>query len=465
VEARPIESARGELLQEVLVGEPVFVRYDLYRRQGVLRGVYQSNEPQFTKFWPYDASDVIQHLPFGAGPKQRSGVQYEREPLVAYVLVPLEVGEQVISPVEVQVHHGAGRTAQWIASPEVTLKVAPLPPGAPPGFDARNVGSILSLNDDEEGRTFLAAAPDMMALRKGDSVTLSLQLVGLGAVSHMRLPPLPDAPGMHIAPPEVVSSRDEVIRVMLRGEKLFRVQVTALEEGELEIPAASFTYFDTDDRHYKTLTAGPWRIKVEGESPNFEAVKRALESKASGGLDLGAGLPGLRAVTLRAGLDALAAKAPAYSRPWFWALLGLAPALFVGLWLRDLWRARASAAAPTRGAKRAAADARKALKALADRADPARAQDLYAGIDQIAQTYIDARFSLKTRGMTTADLAQALARVASPQAADALVQALGEARRMRYARGEARDAQRLRDDCAHASSLIDQLEASAGSKP
>jgi hypothetical protein len=465
VEARPIRNNNGELLSEVFVGEPVFVRYDLFRREGLLHGTYQSHEPQFTKFWPYDATDPNSESPFGAGPRQRAGMSYERQLLQAYVLVPLEVGEQVISPIEAQVHHGAGRAAHWIASPEVNIKVKPLPQGAPAGFDSRNVGTIISLQEDEEARLIESPDADLLKMRKGDSVTLSLQLIGLGAVSHMKLAPVPAAQGLHISPPEMTSSRDEVIRMMVRGEKIMKLRAIVLEEGELEVPAVTFSYFDTDEGRYRTLSAGPWRVRSEGESPDFEAIKRQLEAQeATGGIDLGPGLPGLRTLSLRASLDGLAMTAPLYGRPWYWALLGLAPALYVGLWLQGLWRGRAQKGAATRGVKKAAGEARKALRALHDGADPAKTQDLYAKIDQLMQDYLDQRFSLKTRGMTTAELERALTgeRKVPAEVVAGLVAVLGEARRVRYARGESKGVEALRGDCDRALACVEQLEAHAG---
>jgi hypothetical protein len=144
VEARAVDNVKGKPLSEVFVGQPFFLRYDIFRRQSLLHSSYQAREPQFTQFWPYDATDPNIDNTFGAGSRNRNGITYESELLQAYVLVPLDTGDLPISPIETEVHYGAGRGRHWIASPDTSIKVIPLPPGAPPGFDPRNVGVAMS---------------------------------------------------------------------------------------------------------------------------------------------------------------------------------------------------------------------------------------------------------------------------------------------------------------------------------
>ncbi len=439
------------------------MRYDIFRRQNLLHSSYQAREPQFTQFWPYDATEPNLDTPFGVGARTRNGITYEPEILQAYVLVPLDVGDLPISPIEVEVHYGAGRGRHWIASPDTSIKVVALPPGAPAGFDARNVGTTMSFYEDADARLIDAPDASLDKFRKGDSITLSFVLVGLGAVSHMKIAPLGSPPGLHISPPEIANATDEIIHQSVRGTKTFKIKAVAMEEGDIEVPAVTFSYFDFDEKSYKTLSAGPWKLKVEGASPDFDAIKRLIDAQgAPKGIDLGPGRPGLRSIVLRdaPNLEAVGAAAP-YQRAWYWALLGFAPALYVGLWLVDVWKARSAKTAPTKNSRKAASDAIKTLKGLRDGADPQKTQEAYAQVDQCLQAFLAARTQLKTKGMTTAELQKALEGApwkVSGGLVGELVASLNEARRVRYARGEQRSVEQQRADFDVALGIVERLE-------
>jgi hypothetical protein len=316
--------------------------------------------------------------------------------------------------------------------------------------------------EDTDARIIDAPDASLDKFRKGDSLTLSFSILGLGAVSHMKLAPLA-APKLHISPPEVVNATDEIIIRQVRGAKTFKIKVVAMEEGDIEVPAVTFSYFDTEEKSYKTLTAGPWKLKVEGASPDFDAIKRIIDAQgAPKGIDLGPGRPGLRSIILRdsPNLEAVGAAAP-YQQTWYWALLGIAPALYVGLWLADLWKTRAAKTAPTKNSRKAAADAIKTLKNLRDTANPQKTQEAYAQVDQCLQAFLAARTQLKTKGMTTAELQKALEgapwKVSSALVGE-LVASLNEARSVRYARGEQRSVQQQQADLDTALSIVERLE-------
>jgi hypothetical protein len=186
---------------------------------------------------------------------------------IDYVLTPLKSGSRTIEPAVLQVGilrpDRSGRRSPFdgffnrgtvqtriLQTDALKLTVRPLPPLP---ADRKFSGLV--------GHFDLQVAVESGDLKVGDSATLAVTVAGRGNIMDARPPALqiPPAFKTYADNPQETIDAD---RTGFHGKKIFRTALVPLEAGRFELPPVTLTYFDVDQKNYRTLTAAPPPLTV-----------------------------------------------------------------------------------------------------------------------------------------------------------------------------------------------------------
>lgn len=375
------------------VGEQILISYDLFvdTRKIQVRPRPPS-EPALDAFW---IEDLSEHT---SGRRRAVSVGsrlLEQTPLRTFIAFPLKPGPATIDTMKLPLVRGSffGPTTELhLDSDERIIEVQPLPPGAPPGFHAGNVGQWR-----------FTAELNTANARVGDSVLLTLTAQGRGRASQLRFQDLPAIDGLR-----VVHDTSDATRLIqgttLHGTRTQTITLMPLTEGEITIPALSFSYFDPDTETYQTLHTQPLTLNVlpGGQLPAEPPAEEAVATRTTHN-------PGDITAQLLADLHPpvadyqVSTAAPKNAFPWIAAtppVLGILLLLFGGPLLR-----RRSSAAP-----RASRKQQKALwttvntqiaQAESQIDDPKTA---YATLTAALHTYVSQSLNVPSGALTEKDL-------------------------------------------------------------
>ncbi|MDA8141594.1 MAG: BatD family protein [Desulfobacteraceae bacterium] len=211
------------------------------------------------------------------------------------------------------------------------------------------------------GRFNMTAEVDKTQLAVGDSTTLAITLAGQGNISDAQAPALklPEVLKTYADAPE---EKIDLTPQGYNGQKVFRTALVPVQPGEVALPAVRVTYFDIEQKAYRTLTATLPALKVQAGSEaaaapvtvSPEGVQPHKQTVTFTGRDI---LP------LKEGLDALQTVHP-LGWPVF-LLWILSPALLFGL----LVAAQRLGRQDLRPSARMRAKAEQALKSARPSAD------------------------------------------------------------------------------------------------
>lgn len=141
-----------------------------------------------------------------------------------------------------------------VQSSGLSINVLPLPEdGKPDNFS----GAVGQFNFD------VTAAP--LEVKVGDPITLRMEISGTGNLKTVAGPTFKDQQGFKLYDPQIKEED---------GIKISEQVVIPTSEKVLEIPAIHFSYFDPATREYKTISKGPFPLKVvkPEKSEEFQVV-------------------------------------------------------------------------------------------------------------------------------------------------------------------------------------------------
>jgi len=290
-------------------------------------------------------------------------------------------------------------------SEPVRLTVKPLPPGAPAGFDAANVGTMT-----------LTATLSEKAVPPGQPVTLRLTAQGEGNVKGWALPAVPAVAGLRAFAP---TSSDKLTPSERRiaGSRSVETVLVADRTGTLMVPAIRWPVFDPRSGKYRLLETAPLALEVLPAAPGSAA---AAPAAAPGQNALGGGLHPIRS----GGPLARRGQAPWQGWP-FWLLLGAPVALFALASGVDRLREAHAADGGARRLRLAGRVARRRLATASRLAAAAEAGPFFAEVERSLTGYCADKLGRPAAGMTREALARALGDAgAHPPALRALALAL-----------------------------------------
>ncbi|MDP3804751.1 MAG: BatD family protein, partial [Candidatus Omnitrophota bacterium] len=130
-----------------------------------------------------------------------------------------------------------------LKSQDVQLMISPLPAAGRPSDFSGAVGDY---------QFIFSASPSKVKV--GDPITLSMDINGTGNFNTILLPKLENTEGFKVYEPQVKTEANR---------KNFRLVLIPESADITQTPSAAFSYFDTNNKVYRTISQGPLPIQVE----------------------------------------------------------------------------------------------------------------------------------------------------------------------------------------------------------
>ncbi|TXK72515.1 BatD family protein [Mesonia sp. HuA40] len=248
--------------EQPYLNEGISVEYVLYISPSVNISNWRPiDNPKFADFWSQNID--IKRLEVKEG--TYLGEPYRYVTLRKTVLYPQKTGELSIEPLTLSLSVDVlsdrrdffGRRLyetidQRVSAKTRTIKVKPLPTENRPANFNGAVGDFK-----------FNVLVNKKSLQVGESLEAKVQVFGKGNLKLFQLPKLVTPSSLEVYEPEHI----EEVRTTQNGMqgKIFdNYTLVPQTKGKYPIPALSFSYFDPQQRTYKTLTAQETLIEVEG---------------------------------------------------------------------------------------------------------------------------------------------------------------------------------------------------------
>jgi hypothetical protein len=147
----------------------------------------------------------------------------------------------------------------------VSIKVLPLPPGAPQDFSSM------------VGNYSFKAEIDKDTLKVGEALTLSISIKGDGKPGTITDPKLPDFQEFRSVPPET-NIQKKILNGKTITSKDIKIFLYPKRKGSFEIPEISYSWFNPSKKKYETAKAGPFKIEVEKGDASNEIQSTSLST-------------------------------------------------------------------------------------------------------------------------------------------------------------------------------------------
>lgn len=272
-----------------------------------------------------------------------------------------------------------------ISAPRQELTVLPLPTeNVPPGFNGA-VGHYAV--------TF-SAGPTNVAV--GDPITVKVQITGRGALDALALPEQAAWKDFKTYPP---TSRVETSDPLgAQGAKFFE-QVVAPQSPDIrELPPLEFSFFDPEQKTYRTVKQPPVQLTVRPAG----TVMSAIPAARTGGQEE-APPPAQDIVGLKQHLGTITAtQTPLALQPVFWAVQALPLVAWLGALI---WRRRADRLATNprlRRRKQVAQIVNDGIGELRTLATANKSEAFFAALFRLLQEQIGERLDLPASAITEA---------------------------------------------------------------
>jgi hypothetical protein len=387
------------------------------------------NEPVVAEFSLYFRSDVHRYsnpenlVPDGNGltfGRFVEGAQYQRRvgggvftvlPL-SITITPVKTGTLSINPITATIvlnnqdpmDFGFFRprmTPQKVTltSDRIDLEVSPLPSeNLPPGFNGAVGTYTMSVT---AGPTNVVA---------GDPVTLHVQISGHGALDSLVLPEQTGWDRFKVYPP--TSKLNLSDQLGLQGSKTFEEIVTPQDSDIKALPPVSFSFFDPDQKVYRTLTQPGIPLVVRAATPG---VMPAMASNAHSGQENSAAAPDILPIKQR--LGALAQiQPPLIRQPLFLGLQSVPVVAFISAFF---WRRRKESLANNprlRRQRQVAQLVRDGLAELQNSASENKSDEFFATLFRLVQEQLGERLDMPASSITEAVIEERLRPRNVPQA-------------------------------------------------
>ncbi len=260
----------GELFVRTIVSktkvheqEAVALTYRLYFAN--VEGVQPTQNIQLPEFTGFLKQELEQENN-QAELEHYNGRNYQAIDLIKYVLFPQHSGDIVIEPASFEFITQV-RVQQRVRSifddffdsytnvprsakaPAVTIHVESLPKGKPAGFSG-GVGSFT-----------LTPSVSKTEMSVNDAFTYKLTIAGSGNMKLLKNPAIDWPEGFEAYDPQV-NNNYSITAGGFKGSKTIEYPVIVRNAGEYTIPAVHFSYFDTKENSYKTLSTPEYTIHV-----------------------------------------------------------------------------------------------------------------------------------------------------------------------------------------------------------
>lgn len=391
--------------------EALLVTYKLYfANVDVTQLTNNTKLPEFTGFLKQDLEqgEIQTEL------EHYNGRNYQTAVLYRTILYPQHSGDISIDPAKfeavlrVQTQQrprsifddffgSYTNVTKMLTAPGVTIHVSALPGGKPAGFS----GGV--------GKFTLTPSISQTELQTNDAVTIKLDISGTGNMKLLKTPAIDWPEGFEPYDPKVTNNF-KTTTAGVSGTKSIEYLAIPRSAGEYTIPAVHFSYFDIDEKAYKTLSTPEYTIRVKrgagSEHAEGETEGQVISYTHKEDIkQLGSDIRYINTKEPEAGNYEL--KIKNYGLLWLWYTVPLLIAIVLLIVLRkqikeaaDINRVRY---------KRANKVAQKRLKAAAAALKANDKNTFYAAIETAAWSYLSDRLSIPTADLNKENIASLLA--------------------------------------------------------
>jgi hypothetical protein len=252
---------------EVYEGEQVTVDWYIYTR-GNLLSLDRLKFPDLKGFW----KEIIEEVPaLNFTQEVINGVPYRKALLASHALFPIKAGTSVIDEykikAQVQIPNGGfgfGKPYSFQRSSErVKITVKPLPTEGKPQDFSGAVGQF-DVSAKVDGNQFPVNQP----------FSLKVRFEGAGNAKLIELPSLNLPKTIEIYD----TKADSKFFKNGRSYKEFEVLLIPREEGEITIPALSFSIFDPAQKRYVMKSTSPIQVKIVPGAAGSNSVMARMDS-------------------------------------------------------------------------------------------------------------------------------------------------------------------------------------------
>lgn len=259
----------------VYKNEPLHVTYKLYTRVPFVDYSFDAT-PTFNGFW---AQDLVNRQTNAQSSRETlNGKVYESYVLGDWLLYPQQAGELRIDPMGMTIvaqvvvqsrnfdpffgtGHETYNVPRKVQSAPVTIRVKALPEGAPQSF----TGAV--------GQFAMECTPPADHLAANSAATYTVRLSGTGNLTFVQAPTLALPSSFeqyNVKTTEAIQATASGIT----GYRQFEYPFIARAEGQFEIPAVEFSYFDPQRSEYRTLRSNALQMEVtpDAKGTSTEAV-------------------------------------------------------------------------------------------------------------------------------------------------------------------------------------------------
>ena len=390
--------------------EALMVTYKLYfANVDVAQLTNNTKLPEFTGFLKQELEqgEIQTEL------EHYNGRNYQTAVLYRTILYPQHSGDIKIDPanfeavLRVQVQQrprsifddffgSYTNVTRMLTAPGVTIHVAALPGGKPAGFS----GGV--------GRFTLTPTISQTELQTNDAVTIRLDISGSGNMKLLKTPAIEWPEGFEPYDPKVTNNFNTTT-AGVSGTKSIEYLAIPRSAGEYTIPAVHFSYFDIDEKKYKTLSTPEYTIRVKrgagepsaaGEQPSGVVSYTQKEDIKQLGSDI-------RYIDTKL-VESRKTKVESYSYRylWLWYVIPLIIAMVLLVVLRK--QIKEAADITRMRYKHANKVAQKRLKAAAAALKANDKDHFYEEIERAAWTYLSDRLSIPTADLNKENIASIL---------------------------------------------------------
>lgn len=388
--------------------EALMVTYKLYfANVDVAQLTNNTKLPEFTGFLKQDLEqgEIQTEL------EHYNGRNYQTAVLYRTILYPQHSGDIKIDPanfeavLRVQVQQrprsifddffgSYTNVTKMLTAPGVTIHVAALPSGKPAGFS----GGV--------GRFTLTPSISQTEVQTNDAVTIKLDISGSGNMKLLKTPAIDWPEGFEPYDPKVTNDF-RTTTSGVSGTKSIEYLAIPRSAGEYTIPAVKFSYFDIDEKAYKTLSTPEYTILVKrgAGSANDKGEEGAVISYTQKE-DIKQLGTDIRYIDTKAPSGKTAYKVQNTDWIWLWYVVPLLIAMVLLVILRK--QIKEAADITRMKYKRANKVAQKRLKAAAAALKANDKEVFYAAIESAAWTYLSDRLSIPTADLNKENIASIL---------------------------------------------------------
>ena len=390
--------------------EALMVTYKLYfANVDVAQLTNNTKLPEFTGFLKQELEqgEIQTEL------EHYNGRNYQTAVLYRTILYPQHSGDIKIDPanfeavLRVQVQQrprsifddffgSYTNVTRMLTAPGVTIHVSALPGGKPAGFS----GGV--------GRFTLTPTISQTELQTNDAVTIRLDISGSGNMKLLKTPAIDWPEGFEPYDPKVTNNFNTTT-AGVSGTKSIEYLAIPRSAGEYTIPAVHFSYFDIDEKKYKTLSTPEYTIRVKrgagepsvaGEQPSGVVSYTQKEDIKQLGSDI-------RYIDTKL-VESRKTKVENYSYRylWLWYVIPLIIAMVLLVVLRK--QIKEAADITRMRYKHANKVAQKRLKAAAAALKANDKDHFYEEIERAAWTYLSDRLSIPTADLNKENIASIL---------------------------------------------------------